>query len=107
MIRNFYFFLIFSFIFTFLTSCGTVKEGFSMKKKNSNEEFLVQKKTPLIMPPNYDELPVPKSSENNQQEESEIKELIVKTKKDNPSSDRSKNNKGNLEESLLEKIKNN
>lgn len=59
------------------------------------------------MPPNYDELPVPKSSENNQQEESEIKELIVKTKKDNPSSDRSKNNKGNLEESLLEKIKNN
>jgi hypothetical protein len=39
----------------FLSSCAVVKEGFksSRKQKTSNDEFLVEKKSPLIMPPNY------------------------------------------------------
>ena len=31
-------------------SCGAVKEGFSNQKKNSSDEFLVEKKSPLVMP---------------------------------------------------------
>ena len=42
-----------------LYSCGTIKEGFTNQKKNSTDEFLVEKKSPLIMPPSYGELPVP------------------------------------------------
>ena len=38
-------------------SCGTVKEGFSTQKKNSADEFLVEKKSPLVMPPDFDDLP--------------------------------------------------
>ena len=43
-----------------LLSCGLVKEGFQNPKKKSSDEFLVEKKSPLVMPPNFNELPVPK-----------------------------------------------
>ena len=45
-----------------LYSCGTIKEGFTNQKKKSSDEFLVEKKSPLIMPPDYDELPIPKTN---------------------------------------------
>ena len=32
-----------------LNSCGTIKEGFSSQKKNSIDEFLVEKKSPLVI----------------------------------------------------------
>ena len=41
-------------------SCGTIKEGFTNQKKTSSDEFLVEKKSPLVMPPDYNDLPVPK-----------------------------------------------
>lgn len=42
-------------------SCGTIKEGFKSQKKNSTDEFLVEKKSPLVMPPDFDKLPMPNS----------------------------------------------
>ena len=42
-----------------IASCGTVKEGFSNNKKNNSDEFLVEKKSPLVMPPEFNELPTP------------------------------------------------
>ena len=45
-------------------SCGTIKEGFKNQKKNSSDEFLVEKKSPLVMPPEYGELPVPSKDSN-------------------------------------------
>ena len=50
--------ILLSFLYI-LTSCGTLKEGFSNQKKNNNDEFFVEKKSPPIMPPDYNELPVP------------------------------------------------
>ena len=44
-------------------SCTNVKKAFDPEKKDSSEEFLVEKKTPLSMPPDFDKLPLPKSSE--------------------------------------------
>ena len=92
----------------FVTSCGTIKEGFTNQKKNSSDEFLVEKKSPLIMPPNYNELPVPKTDQNkNTADESEVKDLIDGKKNKSANSKNIKNLNKNLEESLLEKIKNN
>ena len=92
----------------FVTSCGTIKEGFKNQKKNSSDEFLVEKKSPLIMPPNYNELPVPKTDQNkNTADESEVKDLIDGKKNKSTNSKNIKNLNKNLEESLLEKIKNN
>jgi len=45
-----------------LESCGTwdqVKKGLTGEKTSSTDEFLVEKKDPLIKPPNFEELPVP------------------------------------------------
>ena len=51
-------------IFSFLQSCSSVSEGFKLKKGNTGDEFLVEKKSPLVMPPNYGELPVPDTNSN-------------------------------------------
>ena len=87
-------------------SCATVKEGFRSQKKNSTDEFLVEKKSPLIMPPEFNELPIPdnnQKSENN--EETDIKKLI--TNNENSSTENISNQNTNFENSILEKIKNN
>ena len=98
---------ILSNLFLFLLSCGTVKEGFSNQKKNNSDEFLVEKKTPLVMPPNYNELPEPKINQQEiEEEKNSIKSLLLQeddTLNDNEIDDKDKK----LEESLLEKIKTN
>ena len=43
----------------FIYSCGAAREGFTNQKKENKDEFLVEKKQPLVMPPNYEELPEP------------------------------------------------
>ena len=52
--------LIFLIIFLILNACKLLKDGFRSQKKNSIDEFLVEKKSPLVMPPDFDELPLPK-----------------------------------------------
>ena len=50
-------------LFIFLVSCAntfdSVKRGLTGAKKNSADEFLVKKKDPLILPPDFENLPVP------------------------------------------------
>jgi len=94
------FFLILSFY-----SCGTIKEGFTNQKKTSSDEFLVEKKSTLIMPTDYNDLPVPKIEESNDNFESnKIKELVTN---DTNEKDKIKDPNQNFEDSLLEKIKKN
>ena len=105
--KNFKLFIILNIIIITLNSCGTVKEGFSSQKKNNNDEFLVEKKSPLLMPPDYDELPVPQSENisKNNGEENELKKLLTKTDSQSSSTNEFKNLAGTLEETLLKKIK--
>ena len=52
---------ILSIIF-FATSCqtlGDVKRGITGEKVTSTDEFLIKKKDPLVMPPDYENLPTP------------------------------------------------
>ena len=56
--------IIFLLILNFLlTSCAdtwsSIKRGVTGEKQKSGDEFLVQKKDPLILPPDYDRLPTP------------------------------------------------
>ena len=99
--------IILSNLFLFLLSCGTLKDGFSNQKKNNSDEFLVEKKTPLVMPPNYNELPEPKINQQEiKKEKNPIKSLILQeddSLNDNEIDDKDKK----LEDSLLEKIKKN
>ena len=92
--------------FTF-QSCQTVKEGFTSQKKKSTDEFLVEKKSPLVMPPDFNELPLPKTSENIEEEENESRNNIEKLISNNNSPESSGVQDKNFENLIIEKIKQN
>ena len=99
---------IFANIF-FLNSCESVKNAVSGKKKPPGDEFLVEKKNPLVLPPEFGELPVPLKEEKMEQEESdeEIEKLIGKISIEENSNDDLENLSDSLEQSILEQINNN
>ncbi len=92
--------------FLMITACNTIRQGFTPDKK-SGEEFLVEKKSPLVMPPSYNDLPIPKQEQNNlQNKKTNIQSLIsgsegktvLETKTEGVSS---------IEKLILQKIKKN
>ena len=89
-----------------LLSCSVVKEGFQNPKKKSSDEFLVEKKSPLVMPPDFNKLPVP---ENNEQDIYSDQKTIKDLLNENVDQTSVLNDKPNesLEKTLLEKIKKN
>ena len=63
-------------ILLILTSCQSAKDAFSLQKRNSTDEFLVEKKSPLVLPPSYGELPMPNDSELNKDKSEEVSEKV-------------------------------
>tara|TARA_B100000886_G_scaffold225543_1_gene157083 strand:+ start:1228 stop:1536 length:309 start_codon:yes stop_codon:yes gene_type:complete len=94
------FIIIFVSIFTY--SC----EGFKLKKKStSGEEFLIEKKDPLILPPDFSKLPKPKEDpEEKDNEEETIALDNVFSVKDNEEISTETPQESDLKESILEKI---
>ena len=88
-----------------LSSCGAIRDGFSNQKKDNSDEFLVEKKSPLVMPPDYNELPIP-SEEKVEKETNDIKSLISKSKQDEIDENSDKKS-SSFEGSILKKIKKN
>ena len=89
-----------------LISCKGVKETLSMKKKKNVDEFLIEKKNPLVLPPNFNELPTPKDVANTNQIENietEIEDLLSSIKDDGEVSESSSSS--DTESFVLEKIK--
>ena len=86
-----------------ITSCGLVKEGFTNQKKNSSDEFLVEKKSPLVMPPEFNELPIPKKDNKKLDlNENKIQELLQVKESENVEI---LDSQETFENSLLKKIK--
>ena len=99
--------LIFFQLILFLYSCSTVKEGFTNQKKSSSDEFLVEKKSPLVMPPDYNDLPVPdQNKETVETDENKIKDLVTKNENENGQNNNSVEGNLDIEQSILKKIKN-
>ena len=105
-------YLIFLLFFLLLFSgCQDVKKGFSGKKIDQGEEFLVIKKNPLVVPPDFEKMPIPKNEikefnsievENNQ--DNDFKKLL-KTQDQNVDLSDSRENSGDLEKNIIDKIK--
>ena len=98
-------------IFFLITACASswkdVKEGLGGGKRTSTDEFLVRKKEPLVMPPKWKNLPEPggvMKSDDEVGEVIDIEELIKLGKNEEDSTNYEQGN-GNLEESILKKIK--
>ena len=95
-------------ILLLLNSCGTIAEGLGGSKKKGSDEFLVEKKSPLVLPPSFGELPEPgKEPEENiisdKKDTSDIEDIINQSS----SVSKSENNniKNSIEESIIKKIK--
>tara|TARA_B000000532_G_scaffold174305_1_gene141255 strand:+ start:161 stop:472 length:312 start_codon:yes stop_codon:yes gene_type:complete len=89
-----------------LYSCQGVKDALSGKKYENSDEFLVIKKNPLILPPNFNDLPTPKDVADTTQVEnleSEIEDLLSSIKDDGEASESSSSS--DTESFVLEKIK--
>ena len=90
-----------------LCSCQGVKDALSGKKYENNDEFLVIKKNPLVLPPNFKDLPTPKDvADTNQIEniENEIEDLLSSIK-DNGGEAEESVSPSDTESFVLEKIK--
>lgn len=89
-----------------LCSCGSLKEGFANQKKNSSDEFLVEKKSPLVMPPDFDELPIPSNEKVDKESQISNIESLITEKDSNEKSEIIESDK-DFEELILDKIKKN
>ena len=96
-------------LFSFsLYSCGSVKEAVGAKKRSEqSDEFLVQKKNPLAMPPDYEKLPTPgnqKVSPETFRDENEVKDLLNIQEGSNTLESEKNDSSSDLESSIIEKI---
>ena len=90
----------------FITGCNSVKEAFDPQRKNSSEEFLVEKKSPLSMPPEFNELPVPSNDKVDKESQISNIEALITEKNNNEKLETSDSDK-DFYQLLLDKIKNN
>ena len=98
----------FFLILLFLNSCGTVTEGLGGSKKKGSDEFLVEKKSPLVLPPSFGELPEPgKEPEENiiseKKDTSDIEDIINQSSSTS-ASEESDDTKNSIEQSIIKKI---
>ena len=93
-------------IFIILNACESAKEGFTLQKQNRADEFLVKKKNPLVLPPEFGQLPSPEDNVQDQSvtSASDIEKLLTRKKNETKKIQKSKNMK-NMEDNILEKIK--
>ena len=89
-----------------LSNCGAVQQAFDPQNKNTSEEFLIEKKSSLSIPPSFEELPVP--SNEKVDEESQLKniESLIGEKNGDEKLETVESDQ-NFEQSILDKIKNN
>ena len=92
----------------FLNSCSTVSEGLTGGKKKGSDEFLIEKKAPLILPPSFGELPEPGTKRAGNTTSTEENDLSIEDMLNQGSStevSKKKDDSNNsIEKSIIEKI---
>ena len=92
-------------IYFFLVSCGGIKDAGKVlrnEKIRTTDEFLIEKKNPLVLPPNFEEIPEPGSVTKKKETENNNFKKILK------SSDTKKkigNKSSSVEETILDRIR--
>jgi hypothetical protein len=89
-----------------LSNCGSVRKAFDPQNKNTSEEFLVEKKSPLSLPPNFEELPIPSNQKVDKEDQINNIETLI-TEKNNKEKLETVDSDKDFEQSILDKIKNN
>ena len=93
------------FLYLLLTSCTSMQEAGKVmrnEKVNTTDEFLVKKKEPLVLPPDYNKMPQPDSMEQREAGEKQKNKKYSK----GPDEEKSDTNKSSsVEQSILNKIR--
>jgi len=106
MIKNIKSSLLIIFSTILLFNCSTVQKAFDPQNKNTSEEFLVEKKSPLSIPPSFEELPVPSTEKVNKESQINNIETLITKESNNEKLETVESDK-DFEQSILDKIKNN
>ena len=109
-----------------VSACTKITEGMTgTKRSKSSDEFFVHKKKPLVLPPNFNDMPMPKPTQEKQTQNNDIEDLLgiknqtqnnndindiedlLKTKKNTNSNTSQSASDKSLENSILKKINKN
>ena len=101
--NNIIFFAILTFLLTSCETMQSIKRGVTGEKVSSTDEFLVQKKDPLILPPDFENLPTPSDRQTAKDESSSFEKTL--TKSSSTESTSSNSGDSSVEESILEQIR--
>ena len=102
--------IIYIFVLVFiLNSCGSLKDGLSGAKQKNTDEFLVQKKNPLVLPPNYNELPKPKIriKKTSEEKDFDIMSILGNVSAEKKKTTKIKTMDSSTKKQILEKINKN
>ena len=87
-----------------LAACGGIKDAGKVlrnEKISNTDEFLVKKRDPLVLPPDFKEMPQPKTKiSKKSNEEKKIKEILKASKEEAPSNKKN----SSIEQSIINKI---
>ena len=93
-------------IYFLVISCGTIEEAGKVlrnEKIKSTDEFLVKKKEPLVLPPDFNKIPEPGSLSKKKEDESE--DRIKKILKAPSTNDTKENNSSSVEDTIIDRIR--
>ena len=97
--------------FLFIVSaCAKISEGMTgSKRSKSSDEFFVQKKKPLVLPPDFNDMPMPKPTQKKQTQDNDINDIedLLRTKKNTNNNTSQSESDKSLENSILKKINKN
>ena len=96
--------IVYFLIINFLYSCGGMSDAGKVlrnEKINNSDEFLVKKKDPLILPPDYNTLPKPGTIQETQKSDENKIEKILNVSEENSNK---KNKSSSVEQSIINEI---
>ena len=106
MIKNIKLLILIIFSTILISSCGSAQKAFDPQNKNTSEEFLVEKKSPLSIPPSFEELPVPSNEKLDKESQINNIESLITEESNNEKLETVESDK-DFEQSIIDKIKNN
>jgi predicted small secreted protein len=104
--KNFKKILVFLSMAILLSGCNTLKKGFTPDKR-SGEEFLVEKKSPLVMPPDFNELPIPNQEKVVKENRKSTVKSLISGSNDKTITEENNESISSIEKLILKQIKKN
>ena len=94
-------------ILLLLNACQSVRDGLAGNKNRNSDEFLIEKKNPLEMPPEFGALPEPAKKVNIIDKTEKINENIENLIKKESSTNKTQSSDQSAEDFVLKQIKKN